>query len=73
MDETPGRGPGGSRFESGRSPQSGDFGRREASYAFSSGFDPRPRHDDGPAAQEEAQLPCKEKVVGSTPARSTLT
>ena len=38
------------------------------------GFDSRPRdhvHSSGPVAQLEAQLPCKEKVAGSNPARST--
>ena len=38
------------------------------------GFDSRPRHHlhgSGPVAQLEAQLPCKEKDAGSTPAVST--
>src|SRR4051794_23991169 len=72
--ETPGRGPGGSRFESDRSPCEGT-GCSGVSYALHAGSIPalatkRAAHRSGPVAQLEAQLPCKEKVGGSSPARS---
>jgi hypothetical protein len=67
--DTPGRGPGGSRFESGRSHREGS-GDQRGLIRPARGFDSRPRHH-GPVAQSEAQLPCKEKVAGSSPARST--
>ena len=69
MVETPGRGPGGSRFESGRSHREGS-GDQRGLIRPARGFDPRPRHQ-GRWRNPEAQLPCKEKVAGSNPARST--
>ena len=69
MVETPGRGPGGSRFESGRSHREGS-GDQRGLIRLAGGFDPRPRHQ-GRWRNLEAQLPCKEKVAGSNPARST--
>ena len=45
VDDTPGRGPGGSRFESGRSPHTaGDLVISEGPYPSPGGFDPRTRH-----------------------------
>ena len=60
--ETPGCGPGRSRFESGRSPsRCGGFGDQRGLIRPVRGFDPRPRHP-GLEARSEAQLPCNEKV-----------
>jgi hypothetical protein len=84
--ETPGRGPGGSRFESGRSPH-----RRNAAVSFRDlalrgiwrsarshtpcrrvRFPPsRPSHAPQLGPLAAARLPCKEKGAGSNPARST--
>ena len=73
VDDTPGREPGGSRFESGRSPQltAGDLGSARSHTPCAAGSIPAPA-TNGPVAQLVAQLPCKEKAAGSTPARSTL-
>ena len=69
--DTPGCDPGGSRFESGRSPHlAGDLEISGGSYSLPGGFDSRPRHHWAGSAKE-AQLPCKETAAGSTPARST--
>ena len=75
MVETPGRGPGGSRFESGRSHCEGT-GCSGVSYALHAGSIPalasNERQPLGRWRNQEAQLPCKEKVAGSNPARSTV-
>ena len=77
--ETPGRGPGGSRFESGRSPQSGRSGISGVSYALTRRVRfplPQPSPSGsvrGPWAScdRKRRLPCKEMAAGSTPAWST--
>ena len=48
----------------------GRSGISEVSYALHAGSIPAPA-TNGPVAQAVAQLPCKEKVAGSIPARST--
>ena len=73
MVETPGRGPGGSRFESDRSHCEGT-GCSGVSDALHAGSIPALATTStalGRWRNSEAQLPCKEKVAGSNPARST--
>src|SRR5437868_58357 len=72
VDDTPGCGPGGSRFESGRSPHrtAGDLGSARSHTPCTRVRFPLPRLM-GLWRNLEAQLPCKEKVVGSSPTWST--
>src|SRR5258705_10169417 len=51
----------------------GDLGSARSHTPCDAGSIPAPAtKPNGPVAQQVAQLPCKEKVAGSTPARSTL-